>query len=238
MISLVRRIFLHKRVITPSSRVCSAQEVAMRTLSMKVIPSMMGTVMGKCLVYLREFRKYPLIYPLTFIFIHDVNRTHVAGTTCGANYGVSENCELCAVKVLDKDGISYGNSVIAGLEHVVNSCIADGATCVANMSLGGGFNSALNSAVASVVDQGIVVAVAAGNDGGNACILSPASEPKAITVGSTTITDAMSWFSDHGPCLDVFAPGSDILSAGIAAPDATATYSGTSMASPRKKLLR
>ena len=105
------------------------------------------------------------------------------------------------------------------------------------MSLGGVFSTAVNEAVASAVNQGIVVAVAAGNGGGNACSNSPASEPKAITVGSTTITDAMSGFSDHGPCLDVFAPGSGILSAGIAGPDATTTLSGTSMASPRKSLI-
>ena len=106
--------------------------------------------------------------------------------------------------------------------------------CVANMSLGGGFSQALNNALASAVDQGIVFAVAAGNDGGNACTKSPASEPKAITVGSTTRTDTMSDFSNRGSCVDVSAPGSGILSAWTGGTGATNTISGTSMASPRK----
>jgi serine protease len=90
----------------------------------------------------------------------------------------------------------------------------------------------LNDAVAEVVDAGIPVVVAAGNDNLNACTASPSSEPKAITVGSTTQSDAKSSFSNHGSCVDINAPGSSILGADTRTATATQTLSGTSMASP------
>jgi subtilisin family serine protease len=103
---------------------------------------------------------------------------------------------------------------------------------VANMSLGGGASTALDSAVANVVSRGIPVAVAAGNSNTNACNSSPARAPSALTVGATTSTDARASYSNYGSCLDLFAPGSSITSAGIAGDTSTATLSGTSMASP------
>ena len=102
------------------------------------------------------------------------------------------------------------------------------------MSLGSRFSSALNNAVANAVDAGVTFVVAAGNDNKIACGYSPASEPKAITVGSTTITDGISWFSNYGTCVDVYAPGSSITAAWHTSPTATKSISGTSMASPRK----
>ena len=101
------------------------------------------------------------------------------------------------------------------------------------MSLGGGASATLNAAAASAVAAGVVVVVAAGNDNANACNYSPASEPTVITVGSTTSQDAESSFSNHGTCVNVFAPGSDILSAWSNSNTASNTISGTSMASPR-----
>jgi subtilisin family serine protease len=74
--------------------------------------------------------------------------------------------------------------------------------------------------------------VAAGNDASDACNASPARAPSAITAGATTSNDSRAGYSNHGPCLDVFAPGSGIVSAGAASPSAVATMSGTSMASP------
>jgi len=101
------------------------------------------------------------------------------------------------------------------------------------MSLGATVNDApLNLAVARVVDAGIPVVVAAGNDSVSACTQSPASEPKAITVGATTSIDGSSSFSNFGSCVDLNAPGSSILGAYIPNPTSTATLSGTSMAAP------
>jgi serine protease len=100
------------------------------------------------------------------------------------------------------------------------------------MSLGGGASQATDDAVARMVNAGVTVAVAAGNDNSNACNYSPARAASAITVGSTTNTDARSSFSNYGTCLDIFAPGSSITSAWYTSSTATNTISGTSMASP------
>ena len=147
-------------------------------------------------------------------------------------YGVAKNVNLVAVKVLTCSGSGTNAGVIAGVDWVRVRCLESGNPCVANMSLGGGVSFALNDAVAAAVDAGIPFAVAAGNENQNACNSSPASEPKAITVGSTTNTDARSSFSNYGSCVDIFAPGSDITAAWIGSNDATKTISGTSMASP------
>jgi subtilisin family serine protease len=103
---------------------------------------------------------------------------------------------------------------------------------VANMSLGGGASSALDTAVANAVAQGITVVVAAGNSNADACNSSPARAPAALTVGATASNDARASYSNYGSCLDVFAPGSAITSTWYTSPTATATLSGTSMASP------
>lgn len=142
---------------------------------------------------------------------------------------------MCAVKVLSNAGSGSNSGVISGINHVISDCAKRiGRRCVINMSLGGGKSTALNDAVRAAVNNGIVAVVAAGNDNADACSYSPASESTAVTVGSTTNTDAESSFSNHGSCVDVFAPGSNIKSAWITSNTATNTISGTSMASPRK----
>jgi serine protease len=100
------------------------------------------------------------------------------------------------------------------------------------MSLGGGVSSALDTAVNNLHNANVTIAVAAGNSNANACNSSPSRAVNAITVGSTTTTDARSSFSNFGTCLDIFAPGSSILSSWFTSNTATATLSGTSMASP------
>jgi subtilisin family serine protease len=103
---------------------------------------------------------------------------------------------------------------------------------VANMSLGGGASSATDTATNNLINSGVTVVVAAGNDNANACNYSPARVANAITVGSTTSTDARSSFSNYGSCVNIFAPGSSIRSAWYTSNTATNTISGTSMASP------
>jgi subtilisin family serine protease len=121
--------------------------------------------------------------------------------------------------------------VIAGLDWIVSHHSA-GNPAVANMSLGGGTSVALDTAVQSVINDGVTVAVAAGNSNVDACNSSPARVADAVTVGSTAINDARSSFSNFGSCLDIFAPGSSITSSWIGSISATNTISGTSMASP------
>jgi subtilisin family serine protease len=100
------------------------------------------------------------------------------------------------------------------------------------MSLGGGANSSVDNAVNLSISDGVSYAVAAGNSNRDACGYSPARAANALTIGSTTSTDARSSFSNYGSCVDWFAPGSSIVSASNTSDTATTTLSGTSMASP------
>ena len=160
--------------------------------------------------------------------------THVAGTVGGATYGVAKNVRLVAVRVLDCAGSGTTSGVIAGVDWVKNNHIKP---AVANMSLGGGASTTLDAAVQNAIAAGVQFAVAAGN--GNmagreqdACNYSPARVPEAITIGATTSTDAKASYSNYGNCVDFFAPGSSITSAWYSSNTATATISGTSMATP------
>jgi subtilisin family serine protease len=155
--------------------------------------------------------------------------THVAGTVGGSTYGVAKSSLPRGVRVLNCSGSGSNSGVIAGVDWVRLNHIAP---AVANMSLGGGASSALDTAVNNLSNAGVAMAVAAGNSNVDACSSSPARAANAITVGSITQSGARSSFSNFGPCLDLFAPGSGILSAWFTSNTATATLSGTSMASP------
>jgi serine protease len=155
--------------------------------------------------------------------------THVAGTVGGTVHGIAKGVTIHPVRVLGCNGSGTNSGVIAGMDWVAANHVKP---AVANMSLGGGASSATDTAVANMVNAGVTVVVAAGNDNSNACNYSPARAASAITVGSTTNTDARSSFSNYGTCLDIFAPGSSITSAWHTGTSATNTISGTSMASP------
>src|SRR6185436_887299 len=109
------------------------------------------------------------------------------------------------------NGSGTNSGVIAGVDFVTSNHTA-GQPAVANMSLGGGVSTALDTAVSNSIADGVTYAIAAGNDNANACNSSPARVASAITVGSTTTTDARSSFSNFGTCVDIFAPGSSITS--------------------------
>ncbi|HEX8362965.1 MAG TPA: S8 family peptidase [Longimicrobium sp.] len=155
--------------------------------------------------------------------------THVAGTAGGGTYGVAKSASLIAVRVLDCGGSGAWSTVIAGVDWVTQNHVKP---AVANMSLGGGANTAVDQAVSNSIAAGVTYAIAAGNDNANACNYSPARVSTALTVGNSTSTDARASTSNHGSCLDLFAPGTNILSAWYTSTTATATISGTSMASP------
>lgn len=156
--------------------------------------------------------------------------THVAGTVGGSTYGVAKSALLRGVRVFGCGSTTSTSNIIAGVNYVTANRILP---AVANMSVGGPASSSMDTAVNNLINSGVTVAVAAGNsNGANACNYSPARVANAITVGSTTSTDARSSFSNIGTCLDLFAPGSSILSAWYTSNTATATLSGTSMASP------
>ena len=164
--------------------------------------------------------------------------THVAGTVGGSVYGVAKTTSLVSVRVLDCSGSGTWSGVIAGVDYVTgrkNARPSD--PMVANMSLGGGANTSVDTAVKNSIAKGVSYAVAAGNGnaGGkaqNACNYSPARVAEAMTIGATTKTDAKTSWSNYGNCVDWFAPGASITSAWHTGDTATSTISGTSMAAP------
>ena len=157
--------------------------------------------------------------------------THVAGILGGVTYGVAKNVTIHNVRVLGCDGTGTESAVLSGVEWITNHHISP---AVANMSLGSDEPSAtVENAVANSIAQGVQYSLAAGNDSVDACNHSPGGRvPTAVTVASVARGDFLSWFSDFGPCVDIFAPGEDIKSAWNTDDTATATISGTSMAAP------
>ncbi|MER6201004.1 S8 family peptidase [Streptomyces sp. NPDC001586] len=155
--------------------------------------------------------------------------THVAGTVAGGTYGVAKKAKIVGVRVLDNSGSGTTAQVVAGIDWVTQNAVKP---AVANMSLGGGADSALDAAVRNSIASGITYAVAAGNESSNASTKSPARVTEAITVGATTSTDAKASYSNYGSVLDIFAPGSSITSAWGTGDTATNTINGTSMATP------
>lgn len=155
--------------------------------------------------------------------------THVAGTAAGTVYGVAKKATIHPVRVLGCAGSGATSSILSAVDWVTANAQKP---AVANMSLGGGNDAALDQAVRNSIASGITYAIAAGNDSSDACSGSPNRVGEAITVGSTDSSDAMSSFSNSGTCIDIFAPGSDITSASASNNTGTAVLSGTSMASP------
>lgn len=153
--------------------------------------------------------------------------THVAGTAGGTTYGVAKQAELVGVRVLSCGGSGSSAGVVAGIDWVTAHHAGQ---AVVNMSLGGGVSTAINAAVDRLVASGAFLVAAAGNSNASACNHSPASAPNAFTVAASTSADARSSFSNFGPCVDVYAPGSHITAAWIGG--GINTISGTSMAAP------
>ncbi|HEX6288860.1 MAG TPA: S8 family peptidase [Herpetosiphonaceae bacterium] len=157
--------------------------------------------------------------------------THVAGTVGGTTWGVAKSVQLRGVRVLDCNGSGTYAWVIAGIDWVRLNAVKP---AVANMSLGGGYSAAVNTATTNLVNSGVFTAVAAGNDNLNACNYSPASTPAAYTTAASDKLDQHAIFtfggSNHGTCVDGYAPGKAIKSAYLN--NSTATMNGTSMASP------
>ena len=173
--------------------------------------------------------------------------SHCAGTIASRKYGVAKKANVIAVKVLGSNGSGTMSDVIGGViwaaqdakkkyAESIHEFKTKGSTShkgsVANMSLGGGKSPTLDRAVNKAVESGLSFAVAAGNDNENACNSSPASAPKAVTVGASTLWDERAYFSNTGECVDIFAPGLNILSVWNSGPHSINTISGTSMASP------
>ncbi|MFG2873051.1 S8 family serine peptidase [Streptomyces sp. NPDC048338] len=155
--------------------------------------------------------------------------THVAGTIAGTAHGVAKKAKIVAVRVLDDNGSGTTEQVVAGIDWVTKN---HQGPSVANMSLGGGADPALDDAVKKAIASGVTFAVAAGNESSDAGQGSPSRVQEAITVASSTKDDQQSDFSNFGSVVDLYAPGSDITSAWNDSDTGTKTISGTSMATP------
>ncbi|HYO52493.1 S8 family serine peptidase, partial [Archangium sp.] len=155
--------------------------------------------------------------------------THVAGTVGGSTVGVAKDVLLHPVRVLDCDGQGTLEQVLAGIDWIAAH---HEKPAVANLSLGGEATQALDDAVAATIAAGVTFVVAAGNEGWDACYISPARTPQALTVGATDEIDMRTWFSNFGTCVDLFAPGQGILSAWFTGDTDTELADGTSMATP------
>jgi len=160
--------------------------------------------------------------------------TEVAGNIGGQTYGVAKEVLLVALRVQDCNNDGWQSNVIAALDWVV----ADDAPGrkVANFSGGGAAYAPTDEAVARASAAGVVVVVSAMNKGVDACDVTPARAPSAITVGATDSTDTRAQFppdgaSNFGPCVDIFAPGVGIRSARPDSPTASGSYTGTSASS-------
>lgn len=165
--------------------------------------------------------------------------SHCAGTIASKSYGVSKKAHVVAIKVLRSSGSGTMSDVVKGVEVAANLHTAESKKAgknfkgsTGNMSLGGGKSPSLDLAVNAAVKAGVHFSVAAGNDNTDACTSSPAGAELPVTVGASTLSDTRAYFSNFGKCVDIFAPGLNILSTYTGSDTATAVLSGTSMASP------
>lgn len=163
---------------------------------------------------------------------HNGHGTHVAGIIGSRTYGVAKLVTIIEVKALNRFGAGNLSNILAALEFIAHDH-TDGSPAVVNMSLGAVRNSVLNDAIAALVEMGVVVVAAAGNSNINACTMSPASSRDAITVGAVNdTTDTMAEFSNWGPCVDIFATGTNVHSVDTTEESQVHVLSGSSMAAP------
>ncbi|MFF3216501.1 S8 family peptidase [Streptomyces sp. NPDC002886] len=153
--------------------------------------------------------------------------THVAGTVAGKTYGVAGKASLVSVRVLGCDGKGEYSGMIAGLDWVLKNAKQP---AVLNGSLGGDLSQALNDAATALSDGGVLPVLAAGNSAKDACLVSPASADRVVTVAASNRYDEETDFTNWGTCVELYAPGEDITSAKLGG--GSVALNGTSMAAP------
>ena len=158
--------------------------------------------------------------------------THVAGTVGSKTWGVAKKVKLTGVRVLGCDGTGQWSWIINGIDWVAKNHTKP---AVANLSLGGSGSTSVDDAIKRLIAAGVTTAVAAGNEGQDACNVSPARVPDAITVAASDKADKRSIWnttksSNYGTCVDIWGPGSNILSTRNGG--GSFENGGTSMATP------
>ncbi len=156
--------------------------------------------------------------------------THVAGLVNSPNYGVNSKARILSVQVLDDNGMTRWSEVIRAFDFISKDYRRRRMPAVINLSLSGTPSRVLDKAIEELFKQGILTVVAAGNDFRDACMYSPARAPYAITVAASTSENYHAFFSNFGRCVDIYAPGENILS--TLPNDKHGYFSGTSMAAP------
>jgi subtilisin family serine protease len=157
--------------------------------------------------------------------------SHVSGIVGGTTYGVAKSVSIIPVRILGCAATGTTSSLLSGINWMIENH-QDGQPAVANLSVGISRSVIVNEALVSAIEDGITVVVAAGNRNSDACRYSPASEPLAITVAASDMANAKASYSNHGLCVDIFAPGSDIVSAHYGSSTIIRSRSGTSQAAP------
>jgi putative cell wall-binding protein/alpha-tubulin suppressor-like RCC1 family protein len=166
----------------------------------------------------------------------DGHGTHVAATAVGRSVGVATGARLVDFKIFGGPSCAGTiSNLIAALTHIRDNHDYS-RRAVINMSVSVPFSSTVNTHVLELHQRGILSVVSSGNNGTNSCTTSsPSSAPSAITVNASDIqggTDDDAWFSNYGPCTDIYAPGVDIYSADRSSTASYSLKSGTSMAAP------
>jgi hypothetical protein len=146
----------------------------------------------------------------------DGHGTHVAGLAAGTTVGVATGARVISVRVLDCNGSGEVPDVVPGLQWI-RAHHRSGVAAVANLSFGvdlGDDGTTIDKEVRALINEGVVVTIAAGNgdDSGkpiDACKIAPGDVAGALTVGAVSVTDAVAYYSNDGPCVDLYAPGGD-----------------------------
>ncbi|XP_022091674.1 uncharacterized protein LOC110979862 [Acanthaster planci] len=155
--------------------------------------------------------------------------THCAGIVGGALCGVAKKASIFGIRAMHCNGKASSSDLIKAIDWLVDHARSP---AIASMSIGGAATEALDMAVKELMKAGVFVVTAAGNERADSCTRSPARVPEVLTVGAVSVTDTLATFSNYGTCVDVFAPGVSIVSAGISSDHAHMSMSGTSMACP------
>lgn len=160
--------------------------------------------------------------------------THVAGSAAGRTYGTAKKANLISVRVIDEYGSGTTNTVLDGLVWVRDNAVQP---AVVSMSIISSATAIVNDYINILSSMNITVVAAAGNTNQDACAFSPVSAATAIGVGATDFFNQRAMFpngggSNYGSCVDMFAPGTGILSAGHQSDTSSLFASGTSMACP------
>ena len=155
--------------------------------------------------------------------------THVAGTVGGDRFGVAKRVKLYSVRVFTCDGLGTFSGVVAAIDWVTNNHVKP---AVINMSIGGGASEAINAAIRSAISHGVTVVGAAGNEAEDSCVHLMGGVPEALVVGASGHSDGREAYSNYGGCVDLFAPGGQIMSSYSRDDSAAVSMSGTSMAVP------